>query len=177
MLCQRCNSAEATVHLTNIENGATTIDEHLCQQCAASSASGGSVALQGVLSQMLGPIGVGKILSGEDEQPSSPACPHCGTTLHDIQKNGRLGCPKDYEIFGDALLNAIKLVQGGGLRHVGKIPRNAPPETKLPILNARVEHLTRRLSNAIHSEEYELAARLRDEIAAVREEITELTKS
>ena len=36
MLCQRCNSAEATVHLTNIENGATTIDEHLCQQCAAS---------------------------------------------------------------------------------------------------------------------------------------------
>jgi len=176
MLCQRCNSAEATVHLTNID-GATAADEHLCQRCAVSSASGGSVALQDVLSKMLGAMGVGEILSGEDELAGSPACPHCGTTLRDIQKNGRLGCPKDYEVFGDALLSATKLVQGGGSRHVGKIPHNAPPETKLSVLSARVEHLSSRLTNAVHSEEYELAARLRDEIAAVREKIAELAKS
>ena len=176
MLCQRCSSAEATVHLTNIENGATAADEHLCQRCAASLASGGSMSLQGVLSKMLGAMGVGEIPSGADE-PDSPACPHCGTTLRDIQKNGRLGCPKDYEVFGDALLDTIKLVHAGGSRHVGKVPHNAPPETKLSVLNARVEHLTRRLSNAVHSEEYELAARLRDEIAAIREKIDELAKS
>jgi protein arginine kinase activator len=90
-----------------------------------------------------------------------PACPNCGFTLAQFRKEGVLGCPYDYEIFERSLIPLIEKAHDGKTAHCGKIPSKTPHDTKkhMTILNLRQQ-----LEAAVKNEDYELAAKLRDEI-------------
>lgn len=183
MLCQKCQKAEASVHLTSVVNNAVT-ESHLCGQCAVGAAIPG---ITGV-----GPPGVAGAMAAEvqsmlnhaleaamaadamGEALGGPAakCPHCGTTAADIRRTGKLGCPRDYETFN--MQGLVAAAQAGATRHVGKVPGRASPEVKLAVLTARAEQLQGRLDGAVRREDYESAAKLRDEIGTTREEIARL---
>jgi len=181
MICQKCQSAEATIHTTAIVNGIST-ESHLCDKCSGDAGQGIPLDVQGLIQQMLG-SGLSPLLNLPNfpnmpismAQPTgetlSKACPHCGTTLADIQKTGKPGCPHDYQVFGEAMLQMVSMSQAGAQRHIGKVPSSASAETRQAIMRSRVNDLQRKLESAVFREDYELAAGYRDEIKATKAEL------
>ena len=72
-----------------------------------------------------------------------------------------MGCPYDYEVFEDSLLPLIKKAHDGRTIHRGKVPAKTPDGTKKQM---ELMTLRQQLEAAVQSEDYELAAKLRDKI-------------
>jgi len=87
-------------------------------------------------------------------------CPVCGCSQERFEQSGRFGCPQCYHSFG-GLVQGILQRMHSGLQHVGKIPAGQKTEE---VAAARRTHLEEELEQAIEREDYEEAARLRDEI-------------
>jgi protein arginine kinase activator len=160
MQCQICNKRDATIHLTEINDGVRT-EMHICEQCAAEQdiAVKSHIPINELLSNLLAVQPTDEELSGALDQKL--ACPTCGFTLAQFRKEGVLGCPRDYEIFEDVLRPLIEKAHDGRTIHCGKVPLKTPVDTRkqLELLNLR-----QRLEAAVRSEDYELAAQLRDKI-------------
>ncbi len=162
MRCQICNKKDATIHLTEIKDG-QRLEMHICAQCASQE----GIAMQSQLSinELLGNL----LASAPDEEELLKAtgqvsCPHCGFTLEQFRKEAVLGCPYDYEVFEKTLMPLIEQAHDGAARHCGKVPARTPSDTRASI---ELMGLRARLEAAIHSEDYESAAGLRDKIAEV----------
>lgn len=93
---------------------------------------------------------------GRASESLNPKCPVCGLDLMEFRTSGRLGCPIDYDIFANTLEAFFESNQLASL-HVGKWPRRGP--NRFEALKDRAE-----LRLAIESQNYELAALLRDRI-------------
>lgn len=92
-------------------------------------------------------------------QPSAGRkCPTCGMTERELRQTGRVGCPDCYQTFSDILQPYVQKVHGAS-RHIGAAPAQAAQPQADP-----VDALKAQLKEAIEKEEYEQAARLRDEI-------------
>lgn len=100
------------------------------------------------------------VLSAQSPPPSL-VCPSCGFSDVDFRKRGRLGCPVCWEVFGDALGGLLAKVQHEPVHH-GRSPADAAADPAAT--RARIESLRRELEAAARAEDFEAAARLRDEI-------------
>jgi protein arginine kinase activator len=159
MLCQHCKKQTATVHLTDLVKGEKR-ERHLCEACAAHE---GVIVKQHLSvpdllnSFLMSPSGV--------QELARLRCPECGMTFVEFRSHGLLGCPNDYEIFGEALSSVIERAQEGKTHHTGKGPGQ-------PILTDSTERerlsLQRELREAVESEDYERAAQLRDRLAELQ---------
>ena len=157
-LCQRCNKAPATVHLTDIlpPNGEKR-ERHLCERCSRE---------EGVMVQKNESIS--SILEGFIKQSSGMkdmadvTCPTCGITFREFRSQGLLGCPQDYEVFEKNLSPLIERAHEGGTHHVGKVPARLGGE---PSRRVKLARLRKSMREAVEQEDYELAAKLRDEIS------------
>ena len=160
MQCQICNKKTATIHLTEIAEGART-EMHLCEQCAIQQgiAAKSQVSVNELLSGLLASQPSDEELFGSGDVQKT--CPHCGATLSHLRKEGVLGCPHDYEVFEEALMPLIERAHNGKTRHCGKVPSRLAQHTKVAVECSR---LRQQLQAAIRKEDYELAARLRDQI-------------
>jgi len=160
MQCQICAKNDATIHLTEISDGVRT-EMHICEHCAAEQdiAVKSHIPINELLSNLLAVQPTDDELSASAEQEL--VCPNCGFTLAQFQKEGALGCPGDYEIFEKLLHPLIEKAHDGRTTHCGKVPSKTPLDTKrqMELLNLR-----QRLEAAVRNEDYELAAKLRDEI-------------
>ncbi len=161
MRCEICQNREATVHLTEITNGVRT-ETHLCEHCATEQgiAVKSHIPINELLSGLLSVQPSDEELAGMADREMS--CPHCGFTLEQFREKAVLGCPNDYEVFEKSLLPLIKKAHDGKSHHCGKVPSRVPEDSKRQL---RLAQLRRRLDEAVRSEDYELAAKLRDEIA------------
>ena len=91
-------------------------------------------------------------------------CVHCHTNLDDVLHGGRLGCSNCYAIFHQPL---AKIALTAGITppfHKGQSDHRHVPISK------RIAHLTRDLNAALKRENYEEAARLRDQIQSLTSE-------
>jgi len=162
MICQSCQQAVATVHLTEIEQGKKR-EVHLCDACAHKKG-------------MVSPFGLGSLipdLAGAEEQatPADPTrgedarCPKCGITYREFRSEGRLGCGHDYDGFREGLVPLLERIHGA-TQHVGKVPARMGKsmDRERDLIDMR-----RKLQEAIQTEQYELAAQLRDQIREVEE--------
>lgn len=97
------------------------------------------------------------------EQAGDPgACPLCGMTWNDFKAAGLMGCAHDYQMFEGRLAALLKRAQEGAAEHVGKVPRKKKTkETDRQVASLR---LRRELQKAIDAENYEQAARVRDQL-------------
>ena len=165
MLCENCHHKEATVHLTQIVDGKVE-KYHLCEGCAEEKGidvHGQPMDLGGVLANLKEQLAHLKE-NAEEPGPARPAvCPSCGMTRTEILKKGRLGCDRCYEFFAAEMLPVVVSLQHGD-QHLGKVPRHASARMKNSVEQAR---LRRELDKAVAGENYELAARLRDQIKAL----------
>ncbi len=160
MLCQICNKNDATIHLTEITDGVRT-EMHICEQCAIEQdiAVKSHIPINELLSNLLAVQPSDDELFGPSEQTLT--CPNCGFTLAQFRKEGALGCPRDYEVFEKTLLALIEKAHDGKTTHCGKIPLKTPRDTKKQM---ELMNLRQQLEAAVISEDYELAAELRDKI-------------
>ncbi|MCG3137185.1 MAG: Protein-arginine kinase activator protein [Phycisphaerae bacterium] len=154
--CQRCKAAPATVHLTDIAQG-EKYERHLCADCAEEE---GVVmkTQQAPLNEIVTKFIMHKAAA---QELADLTCPQCGLTFVEFRGSGLLGCPNDYVAFQRALDPLIERSHGGTLQHVGKVPNRAGNQVQSKISLIR---LRRELQQAITEEDYELAARLRDQI-------------
>ncbi|MDQ8202118.1 UvrB/UvrC motif-containing protein [Pelagicoccus sp. SDUM812003] len=161
--CDVCDKP-ATVHLTQIINNQIhKID--LCEACAEQKGitdpSGYSLA--DLLVKPDATAGV---------EVDAMVCPECGCSQRDFKKTGRVGCSVCYDTF-DALVTPALVNMHRGDRHRGKVPQRAL-ERKSFI--ERLSALESNLNDAIHSERYEDAARVRDEIIELKKAMAESAK-
>lgn len=98
---------------------------------------------------------------GSDESQ----CPTCGFTKADFKKTGRLGCSDCYETFSEQL-QPLLVGMHKGTRHVGKIPLRQFREVEM---TQRLSDLRVDLQKSVSDEDYELAAKLRDEIRQIEQ--------
>lgn len=153
--CQMCDKT-ATVHLTEIVNG-TKIERHLCEECAQQE--GITIKSQVPINELLNNI----IAAQEEAQELSDLrCPQCHTSWADFRKRGLLGCPNDYLAFSKALDPLIERAHNGATSHVGRSPAKHEGTAGQ---QAKMLRLRQELQRAVESENYEIAARIRDEIS------------
>lgn len=154
MRCQRCQK-EASVHLTERVKGQRR-ELHLCPGCARKAGlalpeSPPNLALDAVVQGLI-VAHVGELVGELAER----TCPDCGLKFMEFRAGGRLGCPRDYRVFAAGLLPLIQRYHGT-TRHVGKTARPAGRADERLRLRTR-------LREAIAREDYEEAARLRDQL-------------
>lgn len=185
MICERCKIREANIKYTEVINGVKR-EHNLCSQCAKemdfgqySSIFDGDFPLGKLLSGLLG---MGETAAPEDQERFQVTCPTCHTTYQEFLKNSRFGCADCYQVFDLLIADNIKKLQGSD-SHKGKVPRFKPraaagepsleelePEIEpLDSAGGEEEKLRRQLDQAVRAEDYELAARLRDEIRSLEQ--------
>jgi len=152
--CDKC-SRPATIYLTEIIEG-KKIEKHLCEDCAASE--GIAVKASMPISQLLEDL-ILKSSGGQTAQQLQ--CDVCGLKFSEFRSHGVLGCPNDYEAFHRALDPLLESAHEGATQHIGKVPHRAEPSQHK---HNAILRLRSQLRGAVAGEDYELAARLRDQI-------------
>ncbi|NLM45688.1 MAG: hypothetical protein GX200_02660 [Firmicutes bacterium] len=171
MLCENCKERQATVHLTKIINDEKYV-QHLCEKCAREKGEFDfefpSFSLQNLLSGLM----------NLDAQPAGQVmgfaaqklqCDNCGLTYAQFGQLGRFGCSRCYDAFGERLVPLLRRIHGS-TQHLGKIPRRAGGTLKL---RRSIEELRQKLQEAVAREEFEQAAKLRDQIRELEEQARE----
>jgi protein arginine kinase activator len=153
--CQECQSRPATVHVLDVLAEGGPKQQHLCPQCHDGQEAAAAF-----------PALYQKVMADKAGRTGTQRCPERGITLRDFRQKGRLGCPRDYEVFGDHVRALLEKVHGS-TKHVGRGPGESGYEQARRELGA----LRERLGQAVQAEDYEEAARLRDRIGSIEERL------
>ena len=161
MSCEQCRELEAVIHLTQIVNEQVTT-LHLCERCAAEK------GVESPGSQPKTPLGTFLAAMGQElpEQTTSTprageTCSRCGGSLQDFRESGRLGCPDCYRSFEVPLRDLLRRLHGS-THHMGE--RYSDRETAPPKEGHQAAELREQLRLAVETENFELAAELRDRL-------------
>lgn len=168
MTCDICGKKKATVHLTEIVDQQMT-EMHLCEECARQKSA--QMEQQFGLADLLaGLTDLSKTVQKESKEAAELRCPQCGLVYEDFRKFGRLGCGVCYEAFQENLSGLLRKIHGSN-KHLGKTPiplvpggAEAAKAPKILIASQNIEDLKRQLQHAVAEEDFERAARLRDQI-------------
>ncbi len=155
MLCQSCGQNQATTHIKTIVNGELA-EISLCRECAQKLGYNSFFGSFGMDFDKF----LGSLMGNGRGQKSRKRCECCGSTFEDIAKSGKVGCASCYSVFYDDLLPSIQRIHGKTL-HIGKLAKSAGSEVKI---KSTIVKLKEELANAIKEQEFEKAAKLRDEI-------------
>lgn len=88
-------------------------------------------------------------------------CPSCGFRWQDFERTHRIGCPTCYQAHTEQVLAAIARLQPG-MAHQGRRPQVSTAERQAKLAACRAM-----LAEAVKDEDFESAAALRDQIAAL----------
>ncbi|MEE9297290.1 MAG: UvrB/UvrC motif-containing protein, partial [Phycisphaerae bacterium] len=134
-------------------------ERHLCERCANEEGVTAQKheSINTILDSFI------KHAAGVQKMSETP-CADCGTTFREFRSQGLLGCARCYTAFEKPLLSLIERAHEGATHHVGKVPSRLGGE---PSIHTRIAQTRRQLREAIKQEDYEAAARLRDEIKEI----------
>jgi protein arginine kinase activator len=160
MLCETCKERDAVVH--HIQVIATGVQHvHLCEKCAAAK------GVETTITMHQHPLG--EMLQAVQQQTSSTtadaaSCTFCGYTPRDFRTSGRLGCAHCYDALEHSLRELLRSLHGNS-KHVGQ--RYTAPQVQMESKVDSIHDLEDRLRRAVESEQFELAAELRDRIRVI----------
>lgn len=162
MLCQRCKKKLATVHITDNDGGVRNVN--LCEDCAAEE--GLTVKKHVAPADLLNALVMSQ--QAAISEASTLTCPECRLTYGEFRQSGLLGCPHCYSAFDSQLSPLLERAHDGVVEHYGKVPRRPAVNgsgTAAPVDSAKdVARLRRELKAALEREDYESAAKCRDQI-------------
>jgi protein arginine kinase activator len=166
MKCQQCEKP-ATFHITELTGG-KPMELHLCEEharqylTAPSSEKAAVGSMAAMLTHQMAVVGqTAEELAQLDQQ----TCPVCGVSFYEFRSQGRLGCAHDYVCF-QTQLEPLMMNIHGELEHVGKRPNQTSGSEQ----RTQLIRLRRSLKDAVESENYELASKLRDQIKQAEKE-------
>ncbi|WP_199616647.1 UvrB/UvrC motif-containing protein [Paenibacillus alkalitolerans] len=164
MLCQECGKRPATLHFTKIVGGEKT-EFHFCEPCAREKGelipgTANGFSIHNLLSGLLELDPSAKAQTGNAAKSAQTRCDYCGLTYTQFSKLGRFGCSECYKHFSERLTPLLKRVHGNTV-HVGKVPKRAGRQFQV---RRQIDQLKRELQHKVQHEEFEAAAKLRDEI-------------
>tara|TARA_B100000282_G_C31707269_1_gene479316 strand:- start:987 stop:1505 length:519 start_codon:yes stop_codon:yes gene_type:complete len=159
MKCEFCKKENATIHLTQLVNGEMK-KLNLCQSCAKE---------HGI--DLNSPISITDVLMGiEKQKKRNPVtnlekqyeltCKRCNLSRTEFSKKARLGCPECYKTF-KVELKSITQAMHHSMEHVGKVPSKQEEDIKI---SAKIKLLKKEIDKSVKNEDYESAAKFRDEI-------------
>lgn len=90
-------------------------------------------------------------------------CKKCGMRFSDFLHGGKIGCAECYNTFSSLLNPTVKRIHGN-VEHCGKNTECGGVESST---KKKIESLREKLADAIEKQEYEMAAKYRDEIKAL----------
>ncbi len=161
MICDICKNKEATIYITEVINGKKK-SLRLCFECAT------NLGLKGILKELNIPYDeniIKKFLSlmpgFVDEVKDEKVCDKCGTKFEEFKKSGFLGCSDCYNTFKHDL-RPIILNLHGSMKHTGK--RKGEKFTPRTTIDEKIKKLKKELEYAIEEERYEDAAKIRDKL-------------
>lgn len=170
MLCQACKKNNASIHYKSNVNG--NIKElFLCPECAEKQGITTKSAFQPIDSldsffgkgqdDIFGGLFAGMMNSGNVKSVNEPkVCPMCGMRFSEFLHGGKIGCAECYRTFSSSLYPTVKRIHGN-VEHNGKIPEGRKDELSA---KRKIDSLKSKLQQAIENQEYEMAAKYRDEI-------------
>lgn len=164
MLCDDCGSNAVHVHMIKILNGVKT-ETHLCESCASSKgelcfSAGIHFSVNDMVKAMFS-----QELSASHETELN--CPNCGMVFSDFSRSGQIGCNVCYNIFHEQLEPIIRRVHGTN-NHTGKAPQKAGNMIRTRLA---VKGLRKDLEQSVEREDYEAAARIRDNIRLLEKQM------
>ena len=175
MLCDNCGKREANVRYSENINGVKK-QLNLCEECSKKLGIGEI--------NFSIPMDINNFFSDffeELQQPefkslignvSEEICPTCGKNFEEILNTGRFGCGNCYNTFEDKIDSLIKKLHGTNM-HIGRIGsiqenksilNKESEEIKEENNSSKIEILQQKLKECIKKENYEEAAKIRDEI-------------
>ncbi len=186
-LCERCAREAGVSPVAKTPPFAQLLTQIIAtpgmQDAAEFGASGGADAGGGDAVS-----GVGAAEAGKAAQLT--ICPNCGLPFSQFRATGLLGCPECYRSFEALLSPLLARAHEGGTHHVGRTPQgvgqplddalavkgDAKPgastseerEANEQVRKGREATLRRQLAEAVAAEQYEKAAKLRDQLASVQ---------
>jgi protein arginine kinase activator len=162
MKCENCNNP-ATVHLTEIKAG-KKIEKHLCESCAAALEGIGNAKGHTPINELLTNFVMAQ--SGTASKEQTHTCETCGVTWAEFRQTGVLGCANDYRVFERELAPLIQRAHESATHHIGKSPTRRGSTNLAPKRRVDTDKLKKDLQRAIEAEDYERAAKIRDQIRA-----------
>ncbi len=163
--CDQCDRP-ATHHSVEIIKG-QKIEKHLCDVHAAQEGMA-IKAIHAPINELL--TNFVKLHSGG--AAATPAastdltCEHCGMTFNEFREHSLMGCPGCYASFEAPLAPLLERAHEGATHHLGKVPHRAGASEQR---QQKIARLRKRLDEAVSAEDYELAAKLRDEVRRMEE--------
>jgi protein arginine kinase activator len=176
MICQECHERPATFHFTKVING-EKMEVHICEHCAQENSelfmfNGSSgFSLNNLLTGLLNmESGISKT-EGQNVFKSNnvPQCNRCKMTLNQFKKVGRFGCSNCYSTFKSYITPILRRVHGGNTVHAGKIPARIGGDIHI---RKQIEDLKKKIHVFITQEEFEQAAKTRDEIRSLEKHLS-----
>lgn len=161
MLCQSCGKNPANTHIKKVINGELT-EYMLCEKCVAKM--GYSNIFEGFDFDNL----LGSFFANTEPKlmlQNNKRCDFCGASFEDISSAGKVGCAKCYDVFFEQLMPSIKRIHGN-TKHSGKYASAAGTEN---LLKNQIQTLNERMKIAISEQNFEEAAKIRDELKSLQE--------
>lgn len=166
MLCEKCQVNKGTIEVARVHNGVRH-EMLLCEQCLKEEEQ----------YELETPFSANHFISSIIEAVQSSglqvnyikttSCSKCGMTYGVFRELRRLGCDQCYMAFEDKMDEWIKAIHGH-VQHVGKKPNINERFVELKTL---LSHKRQELHEAIRLEHYEEAARIRDAMVELEEEL------
>lgn len=167
MICERCEKNEATVHMTQLINNKKE-EHHLCAECANHVQGGvGTMNLfdafksNGIFDDFL--LKNDFFTQALYPQGSVPhhvkRCSQCNSSFADFNRTGRLGCAQCYKAFPE-VESLVRRVQGS-TAYEGRYPKRG---ANVFYQARKIQELRHKIEELVRQEQYEEAAKLRDQI-------------
>lgn len=160
MKCDNCTKP-ATVHLTEIKHG-KKIEKHLCENCAAQSEGLNTKSHMPINELLTNFVMAHSGMQGKQQE--GLVCEQCNITWSEFRQSGLLGCEHDYPTFDKEMTPLLQRAHEGSAHHVGKVPTRRGGSGVPMKKSVDMTKLRKELARAVESEDYERAAKLRDQI-------------
>jgi len=159
MLCEKCKKNAATVHMQQFIGGMKK-EIHLCQECSFQMDM--PISIENIFQGFLTSLQSMTATMSAKNPPVAP-CSRCGMTGEQFKSGGKLGCEACYQAFAKEIEALFKNVQSA-TRHEGKFPRRMGVDLRV---RREADSLRLQLKKAVDDENYEEAARLRDQLRSI----------
>ena len=159
MNCSHCGIQPGVIEVRYMA-GSYERTLYLCESCARSQGIHADHIREPQVSDLYASL-LSPTAGMELDDPDFDQCSGCGTSWAQLRRSGEAGCERCYSVFAGEISRMLE-VQPHGTFHRGSLPDSL--ETFRTLIVDR-ENLKERLRRAVEHEDFERAAKLRDDLS------------